>query len=819
MLDERRVKQLLKGANSGDVELVLAAINTTKKQVKSLLVRRFKHGATALHIAAAHGHISVARVLLESGANQHLADKSGRLPIHSAAMQGKRDVVNILLLCCRTRQEQLLLIGTIDDNAMTPAMVCKAAEADWNHAGVGPNFFGRRSFLHAIARFRMKKIARTKAYIRDFAGVTSILSMPPAPQGGTRVANDMNRGVVDFTFFSGRAKSGSLNGLRTHKIWRAVLPKKSHQFAIAKAAAHCPALHAQLEKATTIEIAQRMLNVLRPCLNIGSYSSLFQTKAIDDASVKEAARRAAEELRLMMQEDAMGRRARAYLTEDNEKLRKLRTLFSKLAHPLAPDGRVTPTDLMSAERFARLSVAIGELLRPEQIAYTLQSLVKLAGEASTSYPPSYLSFPQFVIWWLAAEREERLHYGLTKSAENTQIISALPDPRGSPDPSVIWLRRLRARARLDEGIGSIRACTSEFLDAAAALNAVRYSPQKDSSNQVHGVYYLMRSAIEIPWDPPVRQEDVVMDSLTAIQNDENAEKKMVEDKKERTAESADSESAARDKIRNEALQTILKEKQREQERLVREKKRKEEADAKEAEVEGKRQKLLAAQKKRQNQFEKQQKKDERRRQKNRSKKKRRNFSRHSSNSLARAVKSRVHQSSREASTGPTVSNQQTSARPKPEHVIESNTAEDPQSSLLTSQESTTGPSAPQASRLESETLNIDGSVSAPKDQSHKESDEEIPLPPQTSVSSPVSVISVESFIPQWFERERAERLERVSSLPRVSGNSGHLIQKRRYDLPPCNKQIADSVTWKISSEFRNTGYMHAVFISETRRRR
>jgi ankyrin repeat protein len=56
-----------------------------------------KYGATALHRAAAHGHETVVRLLLENGAGVGVWDKFGAMALHRAATNGHEMIVRLLL--------------------------------------------------------------------------------------------------------------------------------------------------------------------------------------------------------------------------------------------------------------------------------------------------------------------------------------------------------------------------------------------------------------------------------------------------------------------------------------------------------------------------------------------------------------------------------------------------------------------------------------------------------------------------------------------------------------------------------------------------
>ena len=53
--------------------------------------------ATPLHAAAAGGHLVIAHLLLDRGADVDATDAAGRTPLHEAAAQGDADMVALLL--------------------------------------------------------------------------------------------------------------------------------------------------------------------------------------------------------------------------------------------------------------------------------------------------------------------------------------------------------------------------------------------------------------------------------------------------------------------------------------------------------------------------------------------------------------------------------------------------------------------------------------------------------------------------------------------------------------------------------------------------
>ena len=159
-------------------------------------------------------------------------------------------------------------------------------------------------------------------------------------------ASSFKSGATQYMHFAGRAHHGSLTGLRTAHVWKLVLPLREEQYALSRAAAYCPELLEQLERATSVQVAERMLHILRPCLAIGSrkYEHAVET------APEEVAVACARELQAMAQEDAMATRMRGYLVEESSKLEQLHNLFCKLSDRSRQRGK--STNLMSAEKFA-----------------------------------------------------------------------------------------------------------------------------------------------------------------------------------------------------------------------------------------------------------------------------------------------------------------------------------------------------------------------------------------------------------------------------------------------------------------------------------
>jgi tankyrase len=86
-------RYLIEAAKSGDVDSVKRWVNCINDSCTSDNQPRF----TPLIYAAASGHVEVARVLLEGGANVQRANADQRTALHVAASYGHLDVCRLLL--------------------------------------------------------------------------------------------------------------------------------------------------------------------------------------------------------------------------------------------------------------------------------------------------------------------------------------------------------------------------------------------------------------------------------------------------------------------------------------------------------------------------------------------------------------------------------------------------------------------------------------------------------------------------------------------------------------------------------------------------
>jgi ankyrin repeat protein len=54
-------------------------------------------GSTTLHFAAANGHVEIARLLIQNGAEVNVRSNYGNTPLHLAAIRGQVDVLHLLV--------------------------------------------------------------------------------------------------------------------------------------------------------------------------------------------------------------------------------------------------------------------------------------------------------------------------------------------------------------------------------------------------------------------------------------------------------------------------------------------------------------------------------------------------------------------------------------------------------------------------------------------------------------------------------------------------------------------------------------------------
>ncbi len=113
---------LMAAANQGQTGCVNLLLSAGFKSPQ-LLNRRVDRGqsserSTALMLACTEGHIQVARVLLDSGADPNLSDGRGRSPVHVSSVQGYMELLQEL------KQHGAELTGVVDHQGNTPMHFC-----------------------------------------------------------------------------------------------------------------------------------------------------------------------------------------------------------------------------------------------------------------------------------------------------------------------------------------------------------------------------------------------------------------------------------------------------------------------------------------------------------------------------------------------------------------------------------------------------------------------------------------------------------------------------------------------------------------------
>lgn len=100
-------------------------------QLQDVHLRGFDDESTPLHVASSQGHVEVARILLDHGADATVQDKYGWTPLHKASEGGHAEVVLLLLEYDpnATTQDNLGLTPFTGDVTVTPVPVKHGANA------------------------------------------------------------------------------------------------------------------------------------------------------------------------------------------------------------------------------------------------------------------------------------------------------------------------------------------------------------------------------------------------------------------------------------------------------------------------------------------------------------------------------------------------------------------------------------------------------------------------------------------------------------------------------------------------------------------
>jgi ankyrin repeat protein len=102
-------EELIRAAFTGDAEAVRRAIDAGVK------VNALHAGATALHLAAEHGHLDIARLLIERGAEVDALDGTEDTPLSWAAACGQLEVAKLLITNGADVQRTRTALGSADE--------------------------------------------------------------------------------------------------------------------------------------------------------------------------------------------------------------------------------------------------------------------------------------------------------------------------------------------------------------------------------------------------------------------------------------------------------------------------------------------------------------------------------------------------------------------------------------------------------------------------------------------------------------------------------------------------------------------------------
>ena len=91
------VQMVLDAGDSVDLEVMGGQVRVWRDDGRPLVVQWDVIGATALHLAAVQGRLDVVRLLLDRGARVDALDTNGRTPLMWAAAAGRADAVKELL--------------------------------------------------------------------------------------------------------------------------------------------------------------------------------------------------------------------------------------------------------------------------------------------------------------------------------------------------------------------------------------------------------------------------------------------------------------------------------------------------------------------------------------------------------------------------------------------------------------------------------------------------------------------------------------------------------------------------------------------------
>lgn len=135
----------------GDVLIVGSILRRGSREFKKLLVQRSRmgphgDGATALHLAAAHGYLDICRDILDADADPNAFDRKHHMPLHRAAHGDHVETASLLVTFaanvsgCERGSDTPLHVASLHGNLPMAQMLARyAADVDaTRHDGVRP---------------------------------------------------------------------------------------------------------------------------------------------------------------------------------------------------------------------------------------------------------------------------------------------------------------------------------------------------------------------------------------------------------------------------------------------------------------------------------------------------------------------------------------------------------------------------------------------------------------------------------------------------------------------------------------------------------
>eukprot|EP00300_Choanocystis_sp_HF-7_P007351 c15251_g1_i1.p1 GENE.c15251_g1_i1~~c15251_g1_i1.p1 ORF type:complete len:283 (-),score=72.98 c15251_g1_i1:78-926(-) len=166
---EEEFKRALNSDNTAKLDSVLKAFPNLANSIVSV-----HHGWVPLHVAALHGHIETARLLIQHGADPNAQDDSQRSPVYMAAIHGFVQLVHLLA-------HSGAGLNTFDVNHHTPLH----AASECGHTDVV------RLLIENGAQVNTKDwLGRTPVYDASCAGYSEIVRLLVSKGAWTNVKNE-----------------------------------------------------------------------------------------------------------------------------------------------------------------------------------------------------------------------------------------------------------------------------------------------------------------------------------------------------------------------------------------------------------------------------------------------------------------------------------------------------------------------------------------------------------------------------------------------------------------------------------------------------